>query len=172
MMVHLLAVLAGATILAGCVGVVPSGGRAAPEPGEVQFELAGPGGAALVVPVTVNGEGPFPFILDTGATLTCVDEALVKELDLGEVQGVTGLGGTIQGMGRMRLISLGTVALGEATVHELRGCAVDLSPMRQAGLEVQGLLGLNFLRAYRMTLDFAGKTVRLESPSGAPADGS
>jgi|GEM_PF-3917599 len=37
--------------------------------GEVEFALAGPGGAALLVPVFVNGEGPFDFVLDTGATL-------------------------------------------------------------------------------------------------------
>ena len=123
----------------------------------------------MTVPVRVNDQGPFPFVLDTGATLTCVDETLVTDLKLPDVPGVVGFGGTIQGLGRMRLVRLESVALGDATVQGLQGCAVDLSAMRQAGLDVRGLLGLNFLRSYRVTLDFAGRTVRLDPLSDTAA---
>ena len=151
---------------AGCIAVAPQGGDAAPQPGEVRFELAGPGGAALVVPVSINGAGPFPFVLDTGATLTCIDETLVTELKLPDVRGAVAFGGGIRGLGRMRLVVLESVALGGATVRDLQGCAVDLAPMRTAGLDVKGLLGLNFLKAYRLTVDFGTNIVRLEkSPS-------
>jgi predicted aspartyl protease len=148
--------------MAGCVIAAPTGGDAAPGPGEVQFELAGPGGAALVVPVRVNDAGPFPFVLDTGATVTCVDQVLVSELKLPTAQGMIGVGGSIAGVGRMQLVSLDSVALGDAIVRNLQGCAVDLAPMRQAGLEVRGLVGLNFLKNYRLTVDFDARTVRLE----------
>lgn len=150
-----------AIVTAACIVAPPSGG-AAPQPGEVLFELAGPGGAALVVPVRVNGAGPFPFVLDTGATLTCVDEALVTELGLADAPGAMAIGGTVRGLGRMRLVVLESVAVGEASVRDLQGCAVDLAPMQKAGLDVRGLLGLNFLKAYRLTVDFGASTVRLE----------
>lgn len=42
----------------------------------VPIHLAGPGETALLVPVRINGQGLYDFVLDTGATLTCVDVAL------------------------------------------------------------------------------------------------
>ena len=168
------AILFIAVLLAGgCVAAVgPTAGDAAPQPGEVPFELVGPGGAALVVPVKINDAGPFPFVLDTGATVTCVDETLVKELSLPDAPGMVAVGGGLRGFGRMRLVSLESVALGDASVRGLQGCAVDLGPMQKAGVEVRGLLGLNFLRTYILTVDFPRGTVRVErsgeGPAGAP----
>lgn len=127
------------------------------------FQLAGPGGAAFVVPVKVNGAGPYQFVLDTGATLTCVDESLAQKLGLPEPVGTVGFGGTVQGLGRMRLLSIDSLQVGSATSTDLTGCAVDLSPMRSAGLDVHGLVGLNFLKSYRVTLDFSERTLRLDT---------
>jgi predicted aspartyl protease len=79
----------------------------------------------------VNGAGPFRFLLDTGATLTCVDESLARELDLPQATGVVGFGGTVEGFGAMRLLQLDAVALGDAAVHNLRGCALNLAPMNK-----------------------------------------
>ena len=155
--------------LSGCVASGPTRGEADPDSGAVLFDLAGPGGAALTVPVKVNGEGPFPFVLDTGATVTCVDDSLVRDLSLPEVSGALAFGGTISGLGRMRLISLDSISVGEATVRELRGCAVDLWPMRTAGLDVRGLLGLNYIREYRLTIDFADRSVRFDPFAVPPA---
>ena len=156
-------------LLAGCVAQSLPEGSAAPQPGEVRFDLAGPGGAALVVPVRVNDAGPFPFVLDTGATLTCVDEMLVSELQLPDASGTIAFGGGIRGMGRMRLVNLKSVQVGDATVADLQGCAIDLAAMRQAGLDVRGLVGLNFLRAYTVTLDFERRTLRLDRPGASTA---
>jgi predicted aspartyl protease len=164
-----LSVLAIAAITAACVVPVRQpAGRHEPEPGEVRFELAGPGGAALLVPVRVNGAGPFPFVLDTGATLTCVDEALMEELSLPEQTGSFAVGGTIGGMGRMRLVGLDSIEVGTARATDLQACVLDLAPMRKAGLEFRGLLGLNFLRGYRVTLDFSTEMLRLDPPADSP----
>ena len=165
MRLHEVVALASAVALAGCVISAPTGGDAAPQPGEVKFELAGPGGAALVVPVQVNDAGPFPFVLDTGATVTCLDESLITQLELKDTPGTVAFGGSIRGLGRMRLVTLASVTLGEATVRNLQGCAVDLSPMQKAGLDVRGLLGLNFLKQYRLTVDFPARVVRVERPA-------
>lgn len=151
-----------------CVAVDQQPAATNLRPGEVQFKLAGPGGAALVVPVAVNDEGPFPFVLDTGATLTCVDQALADELKLQDAVGAVGYGGGIRGMSAMRLVSIESVAFGSARVTELNGCVVDLQPMQKAGLDIRGLLGLNFLKAYRVTIDFEKQIVRLEPPAAAP----
>jgi predicted aspartyl protease len=159
--------LAAAT--SACVAV-PSAPPASSEPGEVPVQLVGPGGAALVVPVTVNGAGPFSFVLDTGATLTCVDEALAAKLDLPEPVGTVGYGGTLAGVGRVRLVRIDSLEVGTARATDVQACAIDLASMRRTGLDVQGLVGLNFLKAYRVTLDFRERTLRLDE--AAPTDPS
>jgi predicted aspartyl protease len=152
--------------LGGCVAAgEPAPDAVAPESGQVAFEFAGPGGAALVVQVRVNDSGPFPFVLDTGATLTCVDETLARELNLPEAAGVVGVGGGVRGLGALRLVEIERVSLGAATVRGLRGCTLDLAQMQKAGLTVRGLLGLNFLKPYRLTIDFPSKRLEL-TPAG------
>lgn len=133
--------------------------------GEVPFQLAGPGGAALIVPVHIGGEGPFDFVLDTGATLTCVEETLSERLALSEPTGVVGAGAGVQGAGRMRLVQIDSLRVGAATAQDLLACELDLQHIGQLGLDIQGLLGLNFLRSFRVTLDFERSVVGLQDPS-------
>ena len=136
--------------------------------GEVAFDLAGPGDAALMVPVYLNGEGPFDFVLDTGATLTCVDQAIATRLRLPAARGVVGVGAGIEGAGRMQILRLDSLRIGAARAKELNVCALDLKHIGTLGLEVDGLLGLNFLRSFRVTLDFQRKVLHLRSPDSPP----
>ena len=41
-------------------------------------------------------------------------------------------------------------------------CTLDLANIREAGLEVRGLLGLNVLKAYRVTIDFKRSVLSLQ----------
>lgn len=128
----------------------------------VPIRLAGPGDAALLVPVRINGEGPYDFVLDTGATLTCVDRALADSLELPEASGRIGMGTGIGGQsGRMRMIQIDSVSVGDAAAEGLIGCAVDLGQFREMGLEAHGLLGLNFLTSFRIVLDFDAERLTL-----------
>ena len=133
--------------------------------GEIAFELAGPGEAALVVPVRINGAGPFDFVLDTGATVTCLDDALAAQLALPEVKGVIGTGAGIGGQGRLRLVRIDSLQIGGITAHELEACVVDLGNLEGLGLELHGLVGLNVLREFRVTLDFQRNVLTLEKPA-------
>jgi predicted aspartyl protease len=129
----------------------------------VAFELRGPGGAALMVPVYVNGSGPYAFVLDTGATMTCIDGELSGRLGLPEAGGRVGVGmGLGQEPGALELVSIDSLRVGGATVIGLTGCALDLERFGAMGLEVEGLLGLNYLREFRVTLDFAAERLVLE----------
>lgn len=131
----------------------------------IGFELAGPGEAALLVPVEINGEGPFRLILDTGATLTCLDQSLAARLELPEARGQLGVGFGIGGDGAgMRLVEVESLRVGDTTAEGLTACTVDLSSFRTAGVDAHGLLGLNFLRSFRVTLDFEEERLLLERP--------
>jgi hypothetical protein len=119
------AVLAAALLAAGCLQV-PAGSTATPTAaaGEIPFTLAGAGEAAIVVPVRLNGKGPYGFVLDTGATLTCLDTALADELSLPQAAGVAGRGATLGGSGRVELRRLESIAIGEAGATGVTVCAL------------------------------------------------
>ena len=151
----------------GCVvpsGVSP-GSPSETAPGEVGFELAGPNEAAIVVPVKVNGQGPYDFVLDTGATFTCVDRALAEELKLPEWSGPLGTVVLTPGEGGMKLVEIDALEVGGGPrASDLVACSIDLSRMQPPGFGVRGLVGLNFLKNYRVTIDFERKSLRLEKP--------
>jgi len=160
------ATLLGLLLLAGCVQVpVDSSGSATPAAGEIPFRFQGTGDAAIVVPVLLNGEGPYDFVLDTGATLTCLDSTLARELDLPDARGVVGRGATLGSSGRVNVYRLDSFAIGDATVKDLMACALDLEHIRGAGLDVDGLVGLNVLKQYTMTIDFERRMLRLDPGS-------
>lgn len=132
--------------------------------GEVAIEWAGPNQAALLVPVYINGTGPHSFVLDTGATLTCVDQGVAAELSLPEATGQIGFGAGVGTAGRMRLVRIDSVRVGQARAIDLPACSLDLSTMEQIGVELDGLLGLNFLRSFRVAIDFERDVVTLQEP--------
>ncbi len=132
--------------------------------GEIAFRLAGPNEAALLVPVFINGEGPLDFVLDTGATLTCVGQGTAERLELPERRGVGGYGVGIGGAGAVRLVRVDSLRVGAAEAFDLPACVLDLAQIRALGIEVHGLLGLNFLRSFRVTLDFGRSVLLLVEP--------
>ena len=140
--------------------------------GEVAFRIAGPGGSALAVPAFINGRGPFELILDTGATFTCLDTALVRQLALPERPGVFGAAVGISGTGRVKFVEVDSLRVGAASARQMTACSMDLSALHGLGTDVHGLLGLNFLRSFRVTLDFQRDVVSLTRPSATPRTAS
>lgn len=111
------------------------------------------GGTLVFVPVRVNGNGPYEFVLDTGSSNSSVDRSLVRRLGLPRtgtqhrVQGATGSG--VVPVVRVREWTLGNVPLRGTTMSE-----VDL------GIGVAGLLGSDELRRFgSVTLDFDNNRV-------------
>jgi predicted aspartyl protease len=157
----MLALLALAS--AGCRSETSSRAAAptANAPDEIPFKLVGIGESAIVVPVLVNGRGPYDFILDTGATLTCVDATLETELRLPERFAQFGVGAGAEGVGRVRLVTIDSLRVGNEQATSLSSCVLDLKHLALLSPSVRGLLGLNFLRSYRVTIDFEARTLIL-----------
>lgn len=158
--------------MAGCedvelprLGVGDDVGRAAMPADSAAGEIAFTGNAAMIVPVYVNGEGPLQFALDTGATLTCVDGRVAERLQLAEQEGMRGVTAGASGAGRMRVVRIDSLRVGGAAMRELTACVVELAHARQLGVDIEGLLGLNFLRAYRVGIDFDRRILSLQDPS-------
>jgi predicted aspartyl protease len=137
------------------------------EAGEVAFELAKPNDTAILVPVMIGESGPHNFVVDTGATVTCVAEALAGELELKERRGISGIGATISSSGSLRLVEVPSMTIGTTRVRNVTACVIDLSQLRQVGLEADGLLGLNVLKNYLVTFDFENRIMKLEVPAAS-----
>ncbi len=137
-----------------------------PEAGKVPIRLVGPGGAALVVAAHINGEGPFDLILDTGATYTCVSESLAQRLDLPQRRLGVGIGVGVGGAGQVRMVQMDSLRVGDAAVETVPACVLELTALRAIASDVEGLLGLNFLRNYHVTLDFERNVLILGPPGG------
>lgn len=133
-------------------------------PGEVPFELAAPNDAAIIVPVRINGRGPFKFVLDTGATFTCLDRKLVNELKLPEWRGQFGVGVLPPAEGAVKLVEIDTMEVGSVKANDLKGCAIDFGRLQTGGLDARGLVGLNFLKSFRVEIDFKSRILHLRKP--------
>lgn len=100
--------------------------------GETAFRMVPPNDTAIVVPVMIGGKGPYDFVVDTGATLTCVAESLADELSLPEPRGVFGRGATLGGSGSMRLVQVDSLRIGETEATNVTACAIDLSQLQRS----------------------------------------
>jgi predicted aspartyl protease len=149
----------------GCAITAPKqfGEPAETTPGEVSFELAAPNDAAILVPVKINGQGPYKFVLDTGATFTCIDQKLVDQLKLPESHGF-GIGVITPIEGNVNLVTVDLFEVGQTKATDLKACTIDLQQMQKAGLQINGLVGLNFLKSFQLIIDFKKKILRLEKP--------
>jgi predicted aspartyl protease len=126
----------------------------------VTFRLAGSKQALILLPVFVDGRGPYSFVLDTGATATVVSNELADALALprGETQDGRGAAG------KMTLVKsqLQSLTVGKETIESLPVSATDLSFLGRAmGEQVDGALGHSFLKHFAMTLDYATNALTL-----------
>jgi len=134
------------------------------EAGEIALRFEGHGEAALVVPVYINGEGPFDFLLDTGATMTCVEASLSETLGLRSKPHAEIFGAGIGGAGALKMVQIDSLKVGEASASQLGACVLDLEHMKAVGVRIQGLVGLNFLRSFHVALDFRNDVLTLTEP--------
>lgn len=122
----------------------------------VQLEIIeGAGGSVLVlVPVMIDGKGPFRFALDTGASQTLLDSGLVAQLGLevtGEVGPVTG----IVGATTADEVVIESWSIGEVQLPAARAVGLEMTAGGAGAVEFRGLLGADILRRFKViTLDF------------------
>jgi len=128
---------------------------------EIAFQSANAENPLVVVPVFVNEKGPYDFALDTGASSTAISFELAAEFGLAtEKIPLVGGGGSVPAS-RVRLSSL---AVGASRQENLTAAASDfLAALNAAlGTKLQGIVGYNFLRHYRVTLDYPRAALSFE----------
>jgi predicted aspartyl protease len=135
-----------------------------PSSAQVKFHLAGGAQPLMLLPVHVNGEGPFQFILDTGAGTSLLSPALGQKLGVNIVGAKEGqsAGGTVS----VSLARVNSLAVGTASLDDVEVGLVDLSHIgKTVGARIDGDLGYNFLKHFRVTLDYRNQQIRLHDPN-------
>jgi predicted aspartyl protease len=121
-----------------------------------QVPLSPAGDGHLTVPVTANGAGPFPFILDTGADETGVYQWFAEQLHLpsGQPEELIGQTGSSQAP---------TYKLKSVTMdgRSLRDIAADGLPNRRDKGKQAGILGNDMMDGAIAIFDFPCGTVQL-----------
>jgi predicted aspartyl protease len=132
----------------------------------ISFKLASTSKPLILVPAIVDGQGPFQFALDTGASRTMVSLDLARKLALPTNDDSPGTGGG----GQIKILGgkVRSLAVGDAVVvdHAV-GAGEFLNMLSKAlGTELDGVLGYNFLNQFKITINYPLSTLEL-APMGA-----
>jgi predicted aspartyl protease len=122
----------------------------------------------MIVNVSVNHSGPFSFLLDTGAQMTLVEPALAAALHM-EATGKA----DVASVGMQSAASFAQVALLEAGSHSLANQKVlvyDLTNLQAEGLNIQGVLGEDFLEQFDMLIDNGHSLLCLDNSAAMRAE--
>lgn len=125
----------------------------------VRLELGEDGARRMRAPVFVNGRGPFPFVVDTGADHSVVSAELAAALALpaAGTAHVNGIAGALMApCVRVDRVQAGGV--------RLDGARLPLLPREALG--GLGLVGLDLLSTQRMEIDFDRRVMELRRSRG------
>ncbi|QPQ55215.1 aspartyl protease family protein [Allosphingosinicella flava] len=120
-----------------------------PAPSEDPYDLSlGHNRSRLTVPVRVDGQGPFNFVIDTGAERTVIGSSLAEKLRLAPGRGVT-----MHSMSGVDFVP--TVIIPRLSVSDRKTVTGIQAPaLKEAHLGAVGMLGVDSLQAQRVTFDF------------------
>ena len=116
----------------------------------------------LLVDVHANGHGPFQFAIDTGTSTTAIAPELAKQLGLK----ASPVGPLTTGDAQVNVTAgtLESFQVGRAGIEDLVVVVADFFSMlsQAVGVRLDGIIGYNFLRNFRVVIDYPGEKLRLE----------
>jgi predicted aspartyl protease len=134
-----------------------------PKSAKVKFRLAGGAQPLILLPVRVNSDGPFEFILDTGAGTSLLSSELTKKLNIKIIS--TKEGQSAGGKISVSLAKVDSFAVGQAKLDDVDVGIVDLSHIAKTiGTKIDGDVGYNFLKHFRITIDYHNCEIRFDEP--------
>jgi len=129
----------------------------------LEFHLAAAEKPLIMIPVWLNGRGPYQFALDTGASTTVISSDVARELGIAGsgIPRVTGGGGSVAALrAKVDSITVGTAAGADSAVVILDGLEALSATL---GTRLDGILGYNFLRAFIVTIDYPRQVLTLRN---------
>jgi hypothetical protein len=121
------------------------------------------GRSQIAIPVTINGSGPYEFMVDTGSQLTIIDPALASQLRL-EPEGSTGLTAVSSSL-QTQLVMPETVEAASHSVSRLLAAVGSLGQNQATHPDVRGILGETFLAHFDLLIDYRHKILCIDDGS-------
>ena len=118
----------------------------------------------ILLPLEVNDLHEGLFLLDTGAVTTVLSHSMAAKLGVDENTPGAGIGGSIAGIaggaGTVFLVPDVTLETPENREYFPQVIAIDFGEISETlGIELSGVIGYDFLRAYRISIDFQNAEV-------------
>lgn len=146
--------------LAGCqIALGPATQSGTPTSGTtvpIKVEHGQQGQALVLLQVKINGQGPFNFALDTGASSSLVDRAVARQTGLkraGSNETISGVGGSQQAIP----VDVTRWSVGSLTLPHAQ---IDAATLPGAQQSLQGLVGSDIWNQFgRVTIDYSASTL-------------
>jgi predicted aspartyl protease len=121
----------------------------------------------ITILARIGEAGPFKLLLDTGSNRSAVSARVARRLGLAPVArtSVVTSGGSQDG----QIVRLPSIGLGIVTKRDLLAFVIDEPGLTAAGVDLDGVLGQDFLMDQTYTLDYRHR--RLVWHTSSPIDG-
>ena len=141
----------------------PTAGAPAPDSaGSAVVTTSQDTSARMTVPVMINGQGPYPFVVDTGSDRTVISARLAQTLNLPLGQPVRLHSAT--GIDQVSTARIARLTVGAREVKSLEAPALD-----ETNLGCLGILGIDAMSEQEVVLDFRAGQITIR-PSMRQAD--
>lgn len=131
-----------------------------PARADLAFELAHPLKPLIMIPVRL-GARLARFALDTGASISVLSPEMARqcELETAHMPGMTGGGGAVAAAAAL----IPELAIEQVTISRVRVAVAEFLTMLSGtiGTQIDGILGTNVLRRFRVTIDYPRQRIRL-----------
>ena len=115
-----------------------------------------------LVNATINGRGPYLFILDTGASMVALNRPLARALKLKTHKSASVGDNSGAGAHTAAIVELGSLELGQARFARVEAVVVDLGFVVGGHRTIDGLLGFGLFADCLLTIDYPANAIRLE----------
>jgi predicted aspartyl protease len=127
----------------------------------------------IIVSATVNGTGPYSFLVDTGATPSVIDKKVAAaagiSVDPSRSTPVEGVGSEDV---KAHAIVIPRLRVGDVEYRDMEGLVADVGRLSsRLGHPLHGILGDNFFAGKVVTIDYKAKQLRISNSSRDTNDG-
>jgi hypothetical protein len=121
------------------------------------------GSSQIAIPVIVNQQGPYEFMVDTGSQITVLEPSLAAELQLQPVGTAEVISGLHSALGT--LVSPDLIEAGPYAVHPAWAVVQSLRQFQTLYPALRGILGEDFFMGFDMLIDRGKKVLCLDPTS-------
>jgi hypothetical protein len=122
----------------------------------------------MIVAVSINHEGPFNFLLDTGTQMTMLDPTLAATLKLTTSGTAEVASAGVSASAEFAQVEL--IEAGSRSAANQKVLVYDLKNLQATGLDVQGVLGEDFLEQFDMLIDNGHSVLCLDTAGTMQAE--